>query len=198
MSIWDPEFGPLTGAAQSAQMTTLNAQQQGNAVLPTSFSVTSSTEAVIPNPQNLTAALLVPLPPNLPGVEKTPMDFIASGELKTLASGTIDLKIYSGISTTVGSDTKIADSGAVTQNTATAAFEFHVHFVLDSTPGTIGGWFEGFINNTLIARTALSSVLSGLSNAANPVINLLMSLTSSGATSGNPTTITLQKFGFVG
>ncbi len=196
-SLWVPKYGPLTGAAQSAQMTALNVQQQGNAILPTAFSVTSATEAVIPNPQNLAAALIVPLPPDQSQNEKTPIDFVVSGELKTLSSTNVTLKVYSGTSTTVGSDTAIGTSGAISQNTLTAPFEFHFHFVLDSTSGTIGGWFEGFINNTLIARAAISSVLSGLNNANNPVMNLLLSLTSSGATGGSPTTITVQNMGFI-
>ena len=196
-SLWVPKYSALTGAAQSAYQTGLNVQAQGNVVLPTTFAVSSATETVIPNPQNTSAALIAPLPPNQPQNANTPLDFIVSGEIQTTASGTVELKLYSGTSTTVGNDTKIADSGAVTQNTLTVPFEFHVHLVLGATSGKIGGWFEGFINNTLITRTALNSVLSGLSNAANPVINVLPSITSSGATSGTPTTITLTQYGWV-
>src|SRR5208282_5544508 len=165
-SLWVPLFGPLTGAAQSAQQTVLNAQQQGNVVIPTIFSVTSATEAVVPNPQNLLVPLIVPLPPDQSQNEKTPIDFIVSGTLATLSTTNVTLKVYSGTSLTTGSDTQVATSGAVAQNTLTAPFEFHLHLVLDSGSGKIGGWFEGFINNTLITRAALSSVLSGLSNAS--------------------------------
>jgi hypothetical protein len=193
-SLWDRPYSPTTGAAQSAAQTGLSVQAQGNVVLPTSFAVTSSTETVVPNPQNSAAPLIIPIPPNQPSLEQTAFDIIATGYLKTTASGSVTLKLYSGTSLTVGNDTQLATSGAVTQNTATAPFEFHIHGVYDSVSGKLGGWFEGFINNTLIARAALSNVLTGLSNATNPVMSLLLSLTSSGATAGTPTTLNLQKF----
>ena len=194
MSLWDRPYGPQNGAANSAAQTSLNQQAQGTPVLPAQLNLTSSSEAVLMNPSESSAPLLVQLPPNLPSAEQTPIDVVISGYIKTTATGTVELKVYEGTSATVGSDTKIADSGAVTQNTATAPFMFYMRLVYDSVSGKMGGWFEGVINNTLIARTALSNVVSGLSNAATPVLSLLLSATSSGATSGDPTTVNVEKF----
>jgi hypothetical protein len=191
MSLWDRPYGPQTGAFNSSFQTGLSVQAQGQTLLPTSLAVVSSSEVAIPNPQNLAVALICPIPPNQPSLEQTAFDIVATGYIKTTASGTVELKIYSGTSI---SGTKIADSGAVTQNTLAEPFLFHVLGVYDSVSGHLGGSFDGFINNTLIARTALSNILTGISNASNPVLNLVLSITSSGATSGTPTTINLQKF----
>jgi hypothetical protein len=157
--------------------------------LPATQLVTSATEIVVTQG---TQSSGLPLQTVLPGdknLEQKGFDAYWSGYIKTTATGTVLLKVYSGTSATVGNDTQLATSGAITQNTATAPFEVHLHLIYDSVSGKLTGYFDFTINNTIVARTALSNVVPAILNGNNPVATFLLSITSSGATTGTPTTI---------
>jgi len=160
--------------------------------LPATQTVASSTETVIVDPQNTSAALIVSVPPNR--FEQIPFDLVISGYLKTTSSTNLTLKVYSGTSTTVGSNTKIADSSTVAQNSASAPFEVRLHLLYDTVSGKLTGFSEFLINNTLVAKTALAAVVTGLNNVNNPVANFVFSLTSSGADGTHLTTINVANF----
>lgn len=192
-SLWIRPNGPSTGAANSAAQPALNVQAQGNAVLPLSQAVITTAETAILNPAQSSTFLQVQLPPNLADSEQTPLDLVFSGFIKTTASGTVTLTVREGSSATLGSNTQIAHSSGVTQNSASAPFKIHVNFTFDSTSGKMVGEYDGYINNVLITRTALDAVVTGLSNSSDPVLTFILSVTSSGAGSGTPTTVYLQR-----
>jgi hypothetical protein len=95
---------------------------------------------------------------------------------------------------TPGSNTSIATSGTVAQNSANAPFMLRVHLVYDSVSGKLGGFFKFLINNTLVAEGALSNVVTALTNTGNPVATFCLSFTSSGADGTHLTTINVARF----
>ena len=194
MSLWDRPNGPESGAANSATQTGLNQQAAGSAVLPVAQNVTSATEAKILSPQNASAALSIQLSPDT-ALEQTLFDVVISGYIQTRASGTIALGLYADASATVVSaDLLHKTAAAVTQNTAIAPFFFHAQLIYDSVSGKLIGKAGGMINNVIDPEIALTNVITGISNTANPVLNLSLSITSSGGTVPAPTTINVQKF----
>jgi hypothetical protein len=194
MALSDRPVGPQTIAASSSAQSGLNVQAVLNAVMPALQVLASSTETVIVNPENTAIALILALPPYQPSLEQTAFDLWASGYTTTTASGTITIKLYSGTSTTVGSDTALGSSGAVTQNTASAPWRVHAELLYDSVSGKLTGTIEFSVNNSLVTKVALTNVVTGISNLTNPVASFVISFTSSGATSGTPTTVNVQKF----
>jgi hypothetical protein len=112
------------------------------------------------------------------------------------------LKVYSGNSATIGSNTLLASSGAITQNTATASFWAHLILMFDSVSGALVGKAEFYVNKTLVAAVTLSNFPTGFLNAGNPSANpptvanlpqFSATITSSGATGSALTTINTQK-----
>lgn len=70
----------------------------------------------------------------------------------------LTIKLYSGISATIGSNTSIATSGAVAVNSVSANFYLEAQMVWDSTSDKYQGVFRGWINGTAVAITINSSV----------------------------------------
>lgn len=193
MSLWQRPNGPASIAANSAGQSALNVQASLAAIAPASIVLTAATEAVVTHPQNPLVAFTLPLSPNQ-GLEQVSFDVVISGFITTTSTSNVTIKCYSGTSLTVGSDTLLASSGALAQNTASAPYELHLHLVYDSVSGKMGGWFEGVLNNLLIARTIISNVITGIKDSNNPVANFLVSATSSGALVPTPTTVMIKNF----
>lgn len=193
MSIWQRPNGPTSIAANSAAQSGLNVQASLAGLFPATLVLTSTTETIMPHPQNAAIAFALPLSPN-EGNEQIAWDLEVSGYIITTNTTNVTVKVYSGTSLTVGSDTQLATSGAIAQNTASAPFEMHLHCVYDSVSGKMGGYFEGFINNTLVAKAALSNVITGIKDSNNPVATFLISFTSSAAAGGNATTCVVKNF----
>lgn len=199
MPLSDRPWGPVTPAANSATQAALNTQEFGSSStsgpLPVSQSLTSSAETVI-LAANSTAALSTGVHPDT-NIEQTVFDLYASGILSTTASGTVNVALYAGNSTTIGSNTKLGAAGATTQNGSTtpnvAAFFVHARLIFDSTSGVLAGDVEFYINKTKVASVTLSNFPSGYSNTGTlPTFSL--TATSSGAAPSTPTTINVQKF----
>ena len=53
---------------------------------------------------------------------------------------------------------------------------------------------EFYINKTVVAAATLANFVTGVNDANDPVLTFCLSLTSSGATTANPTSITVQAF----
>jgi hypothetical protein len=195
MSLSDRPYGPTTGAANSAAQSALNVQAGGAAVLPVSQTFVAATEAKILNPFNSAVALAVPLPPDT-GLEQTVFDVFISGYIKTGASGTIVLGLYADALAAVTAGNLLhKTASAVTQNSATAPFFIHATLIYDSMSGKLTGKAGEMINNVIDPEIAVSNVLTGISNLANPVLNFSLSVTSSGAAAGAAATvINIQKF----
>jgi hypothetical protein len=196
-TLWDRPYGPTTGAAQSALMPALNAQANQLPVLPVTQSVITTAETVILNPLNAGSALTAIMDPNTSN-EQTLIDIVASGYIKTTASGNIILGLYYGSSATVVSGNLLhKTASATTQNSTTAPFFLHGQVVYDSLSGKLQGKCGMEINNVIDPEIALTNVITGINNAAATAAGVLgfsLTITSSGAGSGTPTTINVQKF----
>lgn len=194
MALWDRPNGTVTPAANSATMAALNQQASQPASLPATQQIVSATETIILNPAQLTASLNAPLSP-FTALEQTLFDVIASGYIQTRAAGTIALGVYAGASATVVAGNLLhKTAAAATQNTAIAPWFIHAALIYDSISGKMQGKAGGMVNNTVDPEIAVTNVPTGISNVGNPVATFSLSITSSGATSGNPTTINVQKF----
>jgi hypothetical protein len=194
MGLFDRPQGPVAPAASVTSQPSLNTQASAIlGPLPAQLVLQAAAEAILANPQNSAIALTIALPPNTAN-EQSELILAASGYIKTTSTTNVTLKVYSGSSLTPGSNTQLATSGAVAQNTATAPFLIRLHFVYDSVSGKVGGFFKFLINNTLVAEGALSNVVTAVSNTGNPVLTFCLSGTSSGADGTHFTTINVARF----
>jgi hypothetical protein len=199
MAVNQRPYGPSPGNPSGLSTFTQNVAAVGTqqGVLPALQLVTSATEVVIINPLTspLAAplALNVPLPPKV-GLEQMPFDLNGSGYIKTTATGNQTLKLYSGTSTTVASNTLLASSGAIAQNTAIAPFWIIGKLIYDSVSSLLCGKVGFYLNKTLVADVTLSNFVTGVLDTNDPVVSFLLSLTSSGALTTAITTINVQAF----
>jgi len=194
MGLYDRPQGPTAPAANSATQQAINTQASAQlGPLPAQLLLASSAEAIVVNPLNIAIPLSVALPPNTQN-EQSELVLEISGYIKTTSTTNVTAKVYSGTSLTPGSNTKIGDSGAIAQNSATAPFIIRLHLIYDSVSGKLHGWYKFLINNNLVAEAALSNVVTGLSNTANPVATFVVSFTSSGADGTHITTINVARF----
>lgn len=199
-------YGPNSGAASVANIIPLNQQatqtQTLSGILPLLFTVAATAETIVPSAPNAAVPLSIAVPPDTQ-IEQIPFDLWASGYLKTTASGTLTLKLYEGSSATIGSNTLLGSSGAVTQNSATAAFWIHARLIFDSVSGTLAGDVEFYVNKTKVASVTLSNFPTGFLNQGNPSANpptvaalpsFTLTLASSGADGTHLTTMNVQNF----
>jgi len=193
MSLWQRPNGPASIAASPSNQSGLNQQAVLASIVPGTLVLTGTVETVVPHPQNPAIPYICAVAPN-EGNEAVPFDVVASGYVTTTVAGTVTLKIYSGTSFTVANDKLLGASAAVTQNNASAPFEIHLHLLYDSVSGQLTGYVEGLVNNTLITKAAISNVISGVKDTSNPVVNLLLSATSSAAAGATPTTVVIKNF----
>ena len=111
----------------------------------------------------------------------------ASGFTTIGAAMNLTAKLYSGTSATPGSNTLLATSGAVAIAGA-SSFPFLISIekaIYDSVSGKLNGVVEMLIGGTLVARALFSTVVTGINNANNPVLNLCVSFTFSVANVAN-------------
>lgn len=174
-------YGP-SGAPGTAGLVAQNTPGAAAAVLPALQTVLGTTETVILNPalQSATQALVLSIPPNSP-LEQRQFEIQANGYLNQGVSTTVTIKLYSGTSTTVGSDTLLGSSGAITAFTGKTSWLLKALCSYDSVSGKLQGTIKFIINNTLVAEAALSNVITGLTNAGPgagaPVANFVLSVT---------------------
>jgi len=209
MPLTDRPFGPYTPAANSATQSALNVsavpQSGPSGPLPVTQSITSSSEALIETAYNSSVALTCQVEPDT-NIEQSVFDFWTSGIVKTTSTTNLTLKVYEGAA--ISSGNLLGSSGTVAQNgttgsPVTAAFYSHVQAIFDSVSGVLAGTIEFYINKTNVAKVTFSNFVGGFNNTGNPsatpptaavLPEFCMSVTSSGATTGAPTTVNVQKF----
>lgn len=171
------------------------------AALPAVLNVAVTTELAVLNPVLTQAGTSIPLLSIIPSgtiLDGRPFELLAGGIITTGAVSTVTAKLYAvpsavvaaGTAGTLGNDTAIASSGAITQNTVAAPFQIRVRAIFDSTTGKLTGTSAFVINNTLVAEAALSAIATGLSSANDPVVGFLLTFTLSGG-SGS---VTINQF----
>lgn len=194
MALWDRPNGPVSPAASSATMPALNQQLATPTPLPVTQAITATTETIILSPSNPAQALNAAMGP-FTALEQTLFDVIASGYFKTLSSTNLSVGLYVGASATVVAGSLLhKTAAAVAQNTASAPWYIHALLIYDSVSGKLQGKCGGMINNTVDPEIAITNVPTGISNLANPVATFSLSVTSSGAAGGTPTTVNVAKF----
>lgn len=192
MPVSDRPFGPTSGAASVANQTGNNVQAALAGPLPALQAVTAVAETLILNPENLAVALSIAIPPDK-NLEQKVLDLFASGYIKTTAAGNVTLKLYAG--TVIAGGSLLGTSGAIAQATATSPFYVKGRLIYDSVSGTLVGSVQFYVNKTLVAEATLSNFPAGISNlTAAAVAQFCLSITSSGAAAGTPTTINVQTF----
>jgi len=184
MSNLQRPFGPTTSGVTGQNPIALNTSGAPAAVLPVLFVVPGSAEVVVPSNVVATIPLLCAIEPNA-NLEQIPFELNWSGYIKTAASMTVTLKLYQGTSLTPGSNSLMLTSGAITQNSATAPFFAYGKFVYDSVSGKLMGTVEYLINNTIVAKAAVSTVITTVNNVNNPVVVFCVSVTFSVANAAN-------------
>jgi hypothetical protein len=180
-------FGPqnVPGAPGSVPLNTSGAMAPGP--LPSLMTIAGSTETVIVNPQLPTTALILPVPPNSP-LEQERFEIYASGYVVCAASSTVTIKLYSGTSTTVGSDTLLGSSGALGAVLAKYNWAMSAQVVFDSVSGKLQGTISFVANNVIVATVALSNVVTGVNNSnalGTAILNFVLSVTFGTANAGN-------------
>jgi hypothetical protein len=194
MGLYDRPQGPVAPAASVTSQPALNTQAAATVgPLPAQLLLAASAEAIVANPLNAAIPLSVALPPNTQN-EQNELILEICGYIKTTSTSNVTLKVYSGTSLTPGSNTSLATSGAIAQNSATAPFIARLSLIYDSVSGKLHGWFKFLVNGTLVAEAALSNVVTALSNTGNPVATFCLSATSSGADSTHITTVNVARF----
>jgi hypothetical protein len=194
MPLYDRPQAPVARAANSATQSALNTQASIAPELPAQLSVVSATETVVPSPNNATVPLQATLNPNTAN-EQNVLTLAASGYIKTLNTTNVTVKVYSGTSLTVGSDTLLGSSGAIAVNTATCPWMLLAHLVYDSVSGKLQGSIKFWLNNTFVAEVAISNTLTGISNlTALAVASFVLSFTSSAAAGGSASLLNVQHF----
>lgn len=193
-------YGP-SGAPGTAGLLALNTAGGALPVLPASMTIAGTTETVITNPSlaSATQALVLSIPQNTI-IDGKPFELVASGLLNHGASSTVTLKVYSGTSTTVGSDTSIATSGAITAFSGKSNFWVKLKLVFDSTSGKLNGTYQFMVNNVLVAEAALSAVVTGITATAGvagaPAANFVMSVTFGTGNAANSITVNVFDINF--
>lgn len=198
MALSDRPYGPVsrgTAVPPVALNTQATSAGQQNPTLAVLQSIVGTAETQILSGPLPLAPLSCAIPPATQ-LEQTQFKVYASGYIATTASGTITLSLYSGVSTTIGSNTLLKASSAVTQNSATSPWWIEGTLIYDSVSGTLTGVVGFYINKVLVASATLANFPTGINNLNpnGPVVQFSLTIASSGAGSGTPTTINVQKF----
>jgi len=206
MALSDRPYGPNSGAASVANQIPLNQQatqtQTLAGVLPVQFTLGAATQTIAPSAPNAAVPLTITIPPATQ-IEQTVFDLYASGYIQTRAAGTVTIDLYEGTSETIASNVLLGSSGAITQNTAIAAWWAHAGLILDSVSGALVGKIDFYVNKIIVAAVTLSNFPTGFLNQGNPSANpptmanlpsFVLTFASSGATGGALTTVNIQKF----
>lgn len=195
MALSDRPNGPVSAAASVAAVVPLNQQAAQAGPLPVTQVISAVTETLIMSAELPALPLSIALPPNTQN-EQTVLDLFASGILKTTVGGPNNqtIKVYAGNSPTIANNVLLGSSGAVAQNSATAAWFAHARLIYDSVSDTLAGDIEFYVNKTVVAKVTLSNFPATIKNTNSPVATFSLTLTSSAAAPATPTTIVVQKF----
>jgi hypothetical protein len=180
-------YGPqnVPGAAGSVALNTSGAVALGP--LPSLLTIATTAETVVTNPQLPTSALILPVPPGGP-LEQERFEIYASGYVNCAASSTVAIKLYSGTSTTVGSDTLLGNSGALGAVLAKYPWFLSANMIFDSISGKLQGTIKFVANNVIVAEVAVSNVVTGVNNVSTlgvAIMNFVISVTFGTANAGN-------------
>lgn len=182
-------YGPSGAPGAPAPGINTVANAKSPAPLPAQVVGNVTTEQVVQNPALTSAAnpvaLVVQVPSNS-ALEQKPFEVSASGYITAAAAENVTLNLYSGTSTTPGSNTLIKTSGAqAIAGAASFPFWIKARLIYDSVSGKLQGTIQFLVNNVLVAEGAITNVVTGISNVKNPVVSFALSVTFSVANAAN-------------
>lgn len=188
MALSQRPYGAAPGNPSGLNPLALNTQGsvpgQGSAV-PASVVGNVTTEQVVPNAAVPSIALIAALS-NETNLEQVPIKISASGiAAVSVDTTTLTIKLYEGTSLTVGSDTLLKTSGAITPTATKFNWWIEGTGQFDSVSGLFQGTVKFVIDNQLVAEAVFTNVPTGISNANNPVLNFVLSATFSAANAAN-------------
>lgn len=186
MSLNQRPYGPGPGVPSGLNVQALNTPAaQANVFPATVAGGVGTTETVVLNPALAATALIASLQ-NETNLEQIPWDICASGNCAVNATTTtLTIKLYSGTSTTVGSDTLLKTSAAITPTATKFGWMLQGKAQYDSVSGLMQGTCKFLINNQVVAESAWAAQITGVSNAANPVCSFVLSATFGASNAAN-------------
>jgi hypothetical protein len=193
MALSDRPNGPPTIAASTSTQSGLNAQAALASPLPAALVLSAAAAAVVANPQNTAIALVLPLSP-YQGNEATAFDLWASGIVTAANATNLVGKLAAGTSLNDATNIALSSSAASALTATTTNWKVHAELLYDSVSGKLTGTADWLINNVLTAKAALANVVTGMKDSNSPVVNFVLSFSSSAATGPLPTTVTVRKF----
>lgn len=192
MSLNQRPYGPGPGSQTGLSAQNINVQAVQAAVLPASvLGGVGTTETVVLNPALAATApagpqALIASLPNTTNLEQIPWDICASGNCVVNAlTTTLTIKLYSGISTTVGSDTLLKTSGAITPTHLSFPWLMIGKAIYDSTSGNMQGTCKFLIDNQVVAESAWAATIGSVLGSNTPVCNFVLSATFGAANAAN-------------
>jgi hypothetical protein len=174
----------------------LNQRAINAAVLPAQQFLPAAAETVLLNPAVGSAAAPVPLVLTVPSkslIEGQPFELLVSGDIFIGgATPTVVLKLYSGISMTLGNNLLLASTAASALVTANNPFYFKSTMIGSTGTGKLVGTFKSLFGATLGAEAALAAAIPNVNFNNNPVLNFLLTATPNNANANS--SITLYEF----
>jgi len=128
--------------------------------------------------------LILPLPGSNKIANK-PIRIEAWGRVKGNTTTNFTAQIYSGSSTTIGSNTSIATTGAKAVNSTSGSFRLVVEGIWDSVSNNFMGVFYGHVAGTAVAQVITSSVAVPASAPTTEGLGLTATFTFSASDAGN-------------
>lgn len=121
---------------------------------------------------------------------KRPFTIRVWGRGATSGASNVTVKLYYGGSTTIGSNTNIASSGAVAWgSTVTSNFYLEAFCLVDSTSKILNGLLKGWISATAVAQAFLTNAAT----AVDPSLEITPSATATAASvTTNQFSLTIQ------
>ena len=117
-----------------------------------------------------------------------PLTITVAGKATGGTTTTLTVALYQGSSTTVGSNTVLATTGAKNINSANGNFMLQFRGMVDTTSGILIGTVSGYLNATAVTG-AISSAVTGLTPAGAAIPLCVTAIFGSG-NAGNTISIT--------
>jgi hypothetical protein len=133
-------------------------------------------------------------------LKNRPFYIRAAGRVNGGASGNFTVRIYVGGSTTISSNTKIMDSGAISNGGVKTNWVLEGLCMWDSDGQRITGAFWGNIHGTAVAVTTLSNIITSADLSTEPNLgsatgsSLVLSITGQFATGNSGNTAYVDVF----
>ena len=186
MALSQRPYGPSNGQPSGLNSISVNTLEVNTSPFPSTVVGSVTTEQVVPNAALTPPTALIAAIPSRSGLEQIPFKIQASGRCTVNATTTtLTVKLYSGTSLTVGSDTLLKSSGAITPTDTSFPWFLEGNGIYDSTSGKFHGTVKFVIDNQIVSEAVFTNAVSSVNDSNNTVISLVLSATFSAASASN-------------